>query len=86
VSSVIALILSVPLSLGIAVFGRASAEKIGETDFVYGRAAGGDSVGRLRLWGIFVLAPFIRDYLGVFLQNTLGFLPLFQGRLTGIGC
>jgi phosphate transport system permease protein len=37
------------------------------------------------LWGIFVLAPFIRNYLGPVLQDYLGFLPLFQGRLTGIG-
>ena len=37
------------------------------------------------LWGIFVLAPFIRDYLGAFLQSYFGWLPLFQGRLTGIG-
>jgi phosphate transport system permease protein len=37
------------------------------------------------LWGIFVLAPFIREYLGWFLQTYLGFIPLFQGRLTGIG-
>jgi phosphate transport system permease protein len=37
------------------------------------------------LWGIFVLAPFIRNYLGPVLQDYLGWLPLFQGRLTGIG-
>jgi len=37
------------------------------------------------LWGIFVLAPFVREHLGWFLQTYLGFIPLFQGRLTGIG-
>jgi len=37
------------------------------------------------LWGIFVLAPVIREYIGPTLQNTLGFLPLFQGRITGLG-
>jgi phosphate transport system permease protein len=37
------------------------------------------------LWGIFVLAPFVRTYIGVFLQDYFGWLPLFQGRLTGIG-
>jgi phosphate transport system permease protein len=32
-----------------------------------------------------VLAPFVRDYLGAFLAKYFGFLPFFQGRLTGLG-
>lgn len=86
VSSVIALILSVPLSLGIAIFLVEQAPKrlAKPISFMVELLAAIPSVV-YGLWGIFVLAPFIRDYLGVFLQNTLGFLPLFQGRLTGIG-
>jgi phosphate transport system permease protein len=35
------------------------------------------------LWGLFVLAPVIRTYVGPFLQSTLGFLPIFQGTIYG---
>jgi phosphate transport system permease protein len=37
------------------------------------------------LWGLFVLAPFVRNALGPFLQKTLGFLPIFQGTISGVG-
>ncbi|HEY5425452.1 MAG TPA: phosphate ABC transporter permease subunit PstC [Candidatus Tumulicola sp.] len=37
------------------------------------------------LWGLFVLAPFVRTILGPFLQHTLGFLPIFQGPISGVG-
>lgn len=38
------------------------------------------------LWGLFVLAPFVRTALGPFLQKTLGFLPIFSGPiLSGTG-
>lgn len=37
------------------------------------------------LWGLFVLAPFVRSSLGPFLQKTLGFLPIFQGPISGVG-
>ncbi|MEO6836659.1 MAG: phosphate ABC transporter permease subunit PstC [Candidatus Tumulicola sp.] len=37
------------------------------------------------LWGLFVLAPFVRNVLGPFLQHTLGFLPIFQGAIRGVG-
>lgn len=86
VSSLIALVLSVPLSIGIAIFLVEQAPKrlARPISFLVELLAAIPSVV-YGLWGIFVLAPFIRDYLGVFLQNTLGFLPLFQGRLTGIG-
>jgi phosphate transport system permease protein len=35
------------------------------------------------LWGLFVLAPFVRNELGPFLQKTLGFLPIFSGSIYG---
>lgn len=37
------------------------------------------------LWGLFVLAPVMRDYLEPGLQKYLGFLPLFSGPIYGIG-
>ena len=35
------------------------------------------------LWGLFVLAPFVRTDLGPFLQKTLGFVPIFSGPIYG---
>lgn len=36
------------------------------------------------LWGLFVLAPFVSQWLGPALQDTLGFLPFFQGTIYGV--
>ncbi len=86
VSSLIALFLAVPISLGIAVFltEQAPVKVARPIAFMVELLAAIPSVV-YGLWGIFVLAPFIRNYLGPPLQEYLGFLPLFQGRLTGIG-
>lgn len=37
------------------------------------------------LWGLFVLAPFVRNELGPALQHAFGFLPIFQGPISGVG-
>ena len=37
------------------------------------------------LWGLFVLAPVMRESFGPFLQAKLGFLPFFQGPIYGPG-
>lgn len=86
VSSLIAVVISVPISLGIAIFltEQAPIRIARPIAFLVELLAAIPSVV-YGLWGIFVLAPFIREYLGWFLQTYLGFIPLFQGRLTGIG-
>ncbi len=86
VSSLIALIISVPISLGVAIFLVEQAPKkiASPIGFMIELLAAIPSVV-YGLWGIFVLAPFVREYLGVFLKEYFGWLPLFQGRLTGIG-
>ncbi len=86
VSSLIALIIAVPISLGIAIFlvEQAPAKIAAPISFMVELLAAIPSVV-YGLWGIFVLAPFIREYLGPFLQKNFGRLPIFQGRLTGIG-
>jgi phosphate transport system permease protein len=33
------------------------------------------------LWGLFILAPFVRSTLGPLLQKSLGFLPIFSGPI-----
>ena len=86
VSSLIAVLISVPISLGVAVFmtEQASPRIARPIAFLVELLAAIPSVV-YGLWGIFVLAPFVREHLGWFLQTYLGFIPLFQGRLTGIG-
>lgn len=86
VSSLIALVIAVPVSLGIAVFlvEQAPVKLARPIAFMIELLAAIPSVV-YGLWGIFVLAPFIRNYLGPVLQDNFGFIPLFQGRLTGIG-
>lgn len=86
VSSLIAIIISVPISLGIAIFltEQAGVRLARPISFLVELLAAIPSVV-YGLWGIFVLAPFVREHLGWFLQTYLGFIPLFQGRLTGIG-
>jgi phosphate transport system permease protein len=37
------------------------------------------------LWGIFVLAPLLRDTVYPRIQSTFGFLPLFKGTPNGLG-
>lgn len=37
------------------------------------------------LWGLFVLAPLMRQYVEPALAKTLGFLPLFSGYFYGVG-
>jgi phosphate transport system permease protein len=86
VSSLIALIISVPLSLGIAIFlveqaPRFLSRPIG---FLVELLAAIPSVV-YGLWGIFVLAPFLREHVDPFLERWFGWLPLFRGPITGIG-
>lgn len=86
VTTVLALLLAVPLSLVIALFlvelaPPALARPVGTAiellaavpSIIYG------------MWGLFVFAPYMSDHVQPFLGQTLGFLPLFQGPPMGIG-
>jgi phosphate transport system permease protein len=86
VSSLIALLISVPLSLGIAIFlveqaPHYVARPIG---FLVELLAAIPSVV-YGLWGIFVLAPFLRVHVEPQLARWLGWTPFFRGSITGIG-
>ncbi|VVB52406.1 Binding-protein-dependent transport system inner membrane component [uncultured archaeon] len=85
VSSFLALIIAVPFSLGIAIFlSELAPEKLRTPlSFIIELLAAIPSV-IIGLWGIFILAPFIRDYLAPPLSTYLGFLPLFQGPMYGL--
>jgi phosphate transport system permease protein len=86
VSSVIALIIAVPLSLGIAVFlvEQAPRRLSRPLAFLVELLAAIPSVV-YGLWGIFVLAPVLREHVEPTLQRFFGWIPLFQGTITGIG-
>src|SRR6185369_2374208 len=85
-SSVIALLISVPFSLGIAIFlvEQAPYYIARPVAFLVELLAAIPSVV-YGLWGIFVLAPVLRQYVEPALAKTLGWLPLFRGSITGIG-
>jgi len=86
VSSFIALLISVPLSLGIAIFlvEQAPRQLARPITFLVELLAAIPSVV-YGLWGIFVLAPVLRVHVEPLLQHWFGWLPLFQGPITGIG-
>ena len=83
-TSFIALLLAVPLSLGVAIYLTEFAPEIirkpvamliellaAIPSVVYG------------LWGIFVLIPVLKASVFPFLRETLGFLPIFKGAIYG---
>lgn len=86
VTSVLALLISVPLGLGAAIFlsELAPARVSNALTFVIELLAAIPSV-IYGLLAIFTLVPLMRSYVEPFLKRTLGFLPLFQGTVYGVG-
>lgn len=85
-TSIIALIIAVPVSLGAAIFlvELAPAWLRGPASFVIEMLAAIPSV-IIGLWGLFVLVPFVRRPIESWIGGHLGFLPLFQGPPFGVG-
>lgn len=83
-SSALALLIAVPLSLGVAIFLTEFApQRIRQPiAFMLGLLAAIPSVV-YGLWGIFFLIPLLKATLFPFLRETLGFLPFFQGPIYG---
>lgn len=86
VSSALALIIAVPLSLGVALCLSELApdwlkRPIG---FLVELLAAVPSVV-YGLWAIFVLGPWLRDWVEPALGNSLGFIPLFSGPHVSVG-
>lgn len=86
VTSTIAIVVAVPIAVGLAVFLVEMAPEqlrpivslplellAAIPSVVYG------------LWGLFVLVPWVRESLEPLLGSVLGFLPLFQGPRIGLG-
>jgi phosphate transport system permease protein len=86
VSSILALLIAVPISLGIAIYLSELAHPKLRTPmgFLVELLAAVPSVV-YGLWGIFALVPWLRETVQPLLGKTLGFLPLFQGQQRGFG-
>lgn len=86
VSSVVALVIALPLSLGVAIFLAELAPRWLErpVSFLVELLAAIPSIV-YGLWGMFVLVPFVRKSVGPFLTHYLGFIPLFSGAPYGFG-
>lgn len=86
VSSALAMVLAVPLGLGTAVFlAELAPRRVGDAvAFLVELLASIPSIV-YGIWGLFVLAPFLRGAIQPWLVEHLGFLPLFQGFPFGIG-
>ncbi len=86
VSSILALVIAVPVSLGIAIYlAELAPFWIRQPlSFLIELLAAIPSVV-YGLWGIFVLAPFLRYAIQPFLSHHFGFLPFFQGAFYGVG-
>ena len=86
VTSILALLISVPMGLGAAIFlsELAPAGISSALTFLIELLAAIPSV-IFGLLAIFTLVPLMRDYGEPFLKHTLGFLPFFQGPAYGVG-
>lgn len=80
VSSAIALLIAVPVSIATAVYLTELAPvRIRQPLVMFIELLAAVPSVILGLWGIFVMVPFLRDHFFPLLQKHLGFLPLFQG-------
>src|SRR6266478_4404724 len=86
VSSAVALLIAVPLSLGVALClsEMAPASLSRKLGFLVELLAAIPSVV-YGLWAIFVLGPWLRDWVEPVLSNYLGFIPLFRGSHVSVG-
>lgn len=86
VSSIIAVIISTPISIGIALFLTEIANKWLKTviGFLVQILASIPSI-LYGLWGLFVFVPFIRNWIQMPVGKVLGWFPLFSGAPIGLG-
>lgn len=85
VTSTIAIVAGVPISLGIAIYLSEMAPNFIRTtlSFVIELLAAVPSV-IYGLWGLFIFRFWVRDFIEVPLSKYLGFLPIFQGEPFGL--
>ncbi len=85
VSSLLALLIAVPLGVATALFLTEMAPpKLRQPVVIAIEMLAAVPSVIFGLWGIFVMIPWLRDHLFVWLRDTLGFLPFFQGPIYGV--
>src|SRR5450432_256474 len=86
VTAGVALVISVPLGIGAAIFlaELAPARVSDILEFFIDLLAAVPSV-IYGLLGVFIVIPLMREYIQPGLKHSLGFLPLFQGPAYGVG-
>jgi phosphate transport system permease protein len=86
VTSAIALLIGVPISLGVGLaLSEFTPKRFGfAISFLVELLAAIPSV-IYGLWGIFTLIPFLRNNIYPYLQTMFGFIPLFSGSIYGGG-
>jgi phosphate transport system permease protein len=85
VSSIIALIIAVPLSIGTALYLTEFAPLWIRPPLIFFiQLLSAIPSVILGLWGVFVMIPWLREGLFPKLRDAFGFLPLFQGPIYGV--
>ena len=86
VTSGLALLIALPVSVGLALFLSEMGPRSLRVPVAYAIEvlAAIPSV-IYGLWGLFVMVPWLRSSVQPFLQKTLGFLPIFKGPPIGLG-
>jgi phosphate transport system permease protein len=86
ITSLLALLIAVPLGVGAAIYlSELAAPKLSNVlTFLVELLAAVPSV-IFGLLAIFTLVPLMRDYFGPAIQAVLGFLPFFSGHIYGVG-
>ena len=86
VTSAVAILVALPVAVGLALFlqemGPAALRR--PVTFAIEVLAAIPSI-IFGMWGLFVMVPWLRTTLGPALQSALGFLPIFQGPVIGLG-
>jgi phosphate transport system permease protein len=85
VSSLLALLIAVPLGVATALFLTELAPfRIRQPIIIAVEMLAAVPSVIFGLWGIFILIPWLRDHLFLWLKHSLGFLPLFKGPIYGV--
>jgi phosphate transport system permease protein len=85
VSSLLALLIAVPLGVATALFLTEMAPvRIRQPVITVVEMLAAVPSVIFGLWGVFVLIPWLRDHLFPWLRATLGFLPIFSGPIYGV--
>lgn len=85
-TSAIAILISFPISLGIALaLSEYMPKQLSNLFFFFVELLAAIPSVIYGLWGIYVLIPFLREVIYPFIQSNFGFIPLFSGPIYGGG-